>query len=143
MGNSDTEDRATAVLKAFLNFTKWIIKIFKAALMHVRHVQKSVTLVQTIARDIREWNNAANCAGFVLLPAANVLKNVEMVILLQHNNVQMPVGPVQTNVKSMMMNIVNIVLKNAENATKNVGRLQLKAIIQKQAIREIIPIACY
>ena len=111
--------------------------------MHVRHVQKSVTLVQTIARGFREWNNAANCAGLVLMPASNVLKNAELVILIQHNNVQMPVVPVQMNAKSMMMNIVNSVRKNAENAKQNVERLQLKAIIQKQAIREIIPIACY
>ena len=102
--------------------------------MHVRHVQKSVTLVQTIARGFREWNNAANCAGLVLMPAANVLKNAELVILIQHNNVQMPVVPVQMNAKSMMMNIVSVALKNAENAKQNVERLQLKAIFKNRLL---------
>lgn len=98
--------------------------------MPVRHVQKPVTLAQTIARGIREWNNAANCAGLVLMPAANVQKNAEMEVLLQHNSVQMPVVPVQKNAKSMMMNIVSAVLKNAENAKQNAERLQLNYLLR-------------
>ncbi len=47
----------------------------KAALPHVKHVQKHVLPVQTNARGSREWNNAKNCAGLALMLAANVQKN--------------------------------------------------------------------
>jgi hypothetical protein len=43
-----------------------------------------------------------------------------------HNNVLMPAVPVPKNAKSMTMNIVSAVLKNAGNVRQNVERLLLK-----------------
>jgi len=49
----------------------------RPALPHVKHVQKPVTPVVIIAREILKWNNAKNCAGLALTLAANVPKNAE------------------------------------------------------------------
>ncbi len=46
----------------------------------------------------------------------------------QHNNVPMPAVPVPKNAKSMVMNIVSVVLKNVESAKQNAERLQLNVI---------------
>ncbi len=97
----------------------------KAALPHVRHVQKSVTSVQTNVRDSREWNYAKNCAGLALMLAANVQKNAGMVVVSQHNNVRMPVAPVRRNAKNIRMNIVSVVQRSAGNVKQNVERLLL------------------
>lgn len=96
--------------------------------MLAKHVQKCVTVAQTIARNIQKWTNAANCAGPVRKLAANVQKNAKMVALLPHNNVLMPVVPVQKNAKNTIMNIVSVVQKNAESAKKSAKRLLLKVI---------------
>lgn len=94
----------------------------KAALLHVKHVQKSVIPVLNIAKAIREWNNAKNCAGHAPMRVANVRKHAETGVQMQHKqhkNVLMPAVPVPKSAKSMMMNIVNDVLKNAEGAKLN------------------------
>ncbi len=90
----------------------------KAALLHVKHVQKLVILVQNIAETL-EWNNVRGCVGRAPMRAANVRKHAETGALMQHiqhNNVQMPAVPVPKNAKSMITNIASVVLKNAENA---------------------------
>ena len=100
----------------------------KPALPHVRHVQKPVTHVLNIAKENLKMKHVKSCAGLVLMPAANVQKNAEIAILIQHNNVQMPAVPVQKNAKSMTMNIVSVVQKNAGNAKQNAERLVLENV---------------
>lgn len=95
----------------------------------VKHVQKCATPVQIIAQDSREWNDVRHNAGNVLMRVANVQRNAGIVVVMlpsQHNNVLMPVVPVQKNAKSMTMNNANVVQKNVEGARLNAERLQLK-----------------
>ncbi len=96
----------------------------KAALLHVRHVQKHVTIALNTAKEILVWNSAKNCAGNVQMPAANVRMNAEAAAQMHSlcNNVQMPVKPVQMNAKSTTMTTVSVVLKSAGSAKQNAER---------------------
>lgn len=97
-------------------------------MLHVRHVQKLAILVQNIA-EILEWNNARGCAGRALMRAANVRKHagtVALVLHKQHNNVQMPAVTVPKNAKSMIMNIVKDVRKNADGVKLNAETFRFK-----------------
>ncbi len=101
----------------------------KAVLLHVKHVQKPVIPVLNIAKETLKWNNAKNYAGLAPMPAENVQKHARTWMLMQHtqhSNVLMPAGPVRKNVKSIIMNNVSVVLKNAESAKQNAERLQFK-----------------
>lgn len=94
----------------------------KAALLHVRHVQKPVTPVLNIAKVIPEWNSAKSFAGHAPMRAENVRKHAEAGVQMQHNrhkNVPMPAVPALKNAKSMMRNIVSVAPKSAASAKQN------------------------
>ena len=100
----------------------------------MRHVQKCATPVQKNAQVSPEWNFVKHSADNAQILAANVQKNAEMVILNPFNNVLMLVVLVLRNAKSMIVIIVNIVPKNAENAKQNVEKWLLNYLVIQQAI---------
>ncbi len=97
--------------------------------MPVRHVPKHVRNVQTVVKEIREWNNAQVYAEPALKPAVNVQKNAEAtvaILLNQHSNASMLAVHVPKNAKSTMTKCAKNAPKNAESAKQNAEILQLK-----------------